>query len=77
VTAAPPTHAGGHGRRQFACTFEIVEFWRPAARHPLPNRTTQQPNLHEHSPDPRKESRKRKFGFFGELWGPGGESSEA
>jgi excisionase family DNA binding protein len=43
------------------------------ASPPSPFRTTQQPNLHEHSPDLRKETRKLMFGFSGSALGPGGE----
>jgi hypothetical protein len=61
-------------RGEFSC----VECGGPSRVTALPIRTTQQPNLHEHSPDLRKESRKRMFGFFGERCGAGrGERSEA
>jgi hypothetical protein len=50
-----------------------VDIGGPSRVTALPIRTTQQPNLHEHSPDPGKESRKRVFGFSERAMGPGGE----
>jgi hypothetical protein len=64
--------------RCHAMNDSCVECGGPSRVTALPIRTTQQPNLHEHSPDLRQEFRKWMFGSLESANGAGrGVGSEA